>query len=167
MNRAATAELDQAGNREPNHASEDEAIAAGCSLPLLITASSAGAVEALARRVHAAGFGAPSPFIPARARALPIDPGMLRETWSNLTQAATGGSLLLNDVEDMPASVQDRLIELLVELEGARARAPSAAVRLMAGTTVSLYDRIVGGTFSERLFYRLNIIHLVARNAAQ
>jgi DNA-binding NtrC family response regulator len=31
-----------------------------------------------------------------------------------------------------------------------------------SGTTVSLLDRIAAGTFSERVFYRLNIIHLSA-----
>ncbi len=36
----------------------------------------------------------------------------------------------------------------------------------MAGTTVSLSERIEDGTFSERLFYRLNIIHVVMKVAA-
>jgi transcriptional regulator of aromatic amino acid metabolism len=40
-------------------------------------------------------------------------------------------------------------------------RDPSVAVRLMAGTTVSIRDRIADGAFSERLFYRLNIIHVL------
>jgi transcriptional regulator of acetoin/glycerol metabolism len=35
-------------------------------------------------------------------------------------------------------------------------------VRLISGTTTSLLDRVAAGTFSERLFYRLNIIHLLA-----
>jgi transcriptional regulator of aromatic amino acid metabolism len=52
------------------------------------------------------------------------------------------------------------LIDLLAALESARR--PSAAVRLISGTTVSLLERVAAGTFSERLFYRLNILHLVA-----
>lgn len=60
----------------------------------------------------------------------------------------------------MPAAAQDGLIDLLAALEDART--PSAAVRLISGTTVSLIDRVAAGTFSERLFYRLSIIHLVA-----
>jgi DNA-binding NtrC family response regulator len=59
----------------------------------------------------------------------------------------------------MPSVVQDVLIEWLAELEDARD--VSAAVRVMSGTTVSLLDRVVTGTFAERLFYRLNIIHLL------
>jgi DNA-binding NtrC family response regulator len=63
------------------------------------------------------------------------------------------------DVEEMPSAVQDVLDELLSEPPFARA--PSAAVRLITGTTVSLFDRIAADRFSERLFYRLNVIHIV------
>jgi DNA-binding NtrC family response regulator len=63
-------------------------------------------------------------------------------------------------VEEVPSAAQDALIDLLAALESARR--PSAAVRLISGTTVSLLDRVAAGTFSERLFYRLNIIHLMA-----
>ena len=59
----------------------------------------------------------------------------------------------------MPAVVQESLIETLAQLQGASD--PVDAVRLIAGTTVVLHDCIVAGTFSERLFYRLNIIHVV------
>src|SRR4029078_7961200 len=41
----------------------------------------------------------------------------------------------------------------------------SNGVRLISGTTVSLLDRIAAGTFSEQLFYRLNIIHLTVASA--
>ena len=56
--------------------------------------------------------------------------------------------------------MQDALIELLDGLKFTRR--PSAAVRLISGTTVSLLERVAVGTFSEQLFYRLNIIHLMA-----
>jgi sigma54-dependent transcription regulator len=52
------------------------------------------------------------------------------------------------------------LIDILAGLEFTRG--PSDAVRLISGTTVSLLERIAGGTFSDQLFYRLNIIHLTA-----
>jgi DNA-binding NtrC family response regulator len=64
----------------------------------------------------------------------------------------------------MPAAVQEAFVDLLAGLESARK--PSAAVRLISGTTVSLLDRIAAGSFSERLFYRLNIIHLIAGNGS-
>ena len=53
-----------------------------------------------------------------------------------------------------------RLIETFACLQAARA--PACRVRLIAGTTAILHERVAGGTFSERLFYQLNIIHVVA-----
>jgi DNA-binding NtrC family response regulator len=70
--------------------------------------------------------------------------------------------LLIADIEEMPSVVQDVLIDVLTALE--LSRRPSAAVRFIAGTTESLLDRVAAGTFSERLFYRLNLIHLVVGN---
>lgn len=78
-----------------------------------------------------------------------------------LLDAAICGSLLMIDIDEMPVLVQELLLDLLAELQSAGAR--SAAVRLIAGTTVSLVDRVAVGAFSERLFYRLNVIHLVVK----
>ena len=59
----------------------------------------------------------------------------------------------------MPQVVQESVIDTLDALQAARG--PLARVRLIAGTTAILPDCIAHGTFSERLFYQLNIIHLV------
>jgi DNA-binding NtrC family response regulator len=131
---------------------------------LLITAGTQARVETIARRIHAAGTRAGLPFIRISAGAFPNEPGMLRATCSRLLEVATGGSLLMSDVETMPRLVQRQLIELLDELE--LARPPAAAVRLVSGTTVFLFDRVKAGRFSEQLFYRLNVLHLMADNGA-
>jgi len=60
----------------------------------------------------------------------------------------------------MPESVQYMVVEVLADLE--YERLPSAAIRLISGTSVSLLDRVAAGTFSERLFYRLNAVHVTA-----
>ena len=70
----------------------------------------------------------------------------------------------MTDVEQMPAFVQNRLVETLDCLQAALE--PTCRVRLLAGTTTALYERIADGTFAERLFYRLNTIHLVGKNGA-
>ena len=67
--------------------------------------------------------------------------------------------MLLSDVDEMPSAVQGLLLEVLDDLE--YERAPAGAIRLVSGTSVSLLDRVAAGTFSERLFYRLNSIHLM------
>jgi len=155
-----TAVLDHGSDRGV----EEEEMAGRSSARLLITASTRGEVETVARRIHRTSFRATAPFVRVRTGTLPIEPQLLRERCSALLDAATGGSMLMTDVEEMPASVQGLLVQLLADLQSARA--PSAAVRVISGTTVSLLDRIAAGTFSERLFYRLNLLHLVVRSSA-
>jgi DNA-binding NtrC family response regulator len=140
-------------------ATEDEAMAGLSGARLLITAPTHRRAERLARRVHSAGPRAQLPFAHTWAVDFPDAAPALREHCCSCLDAAAGGSLLISAVEEMPPAVQDALIELLDELE--TTRNPSAPVRLISGTTVSLVDRVAAGTFSERLFYRLNIIHLI------
>jgi DNA-binding NtrC family response regulator len=149
--------------QERDRGVEDEYIAGRSAAALLITAWTRDAMETLARRIHEASFPSPAPFVRVRAGVLPSQPRMFRENCSALLDAATGGSVFITDVEETPAGVQSVLIELLDERQRARVPAPA---RVISGTTVSLVDRIAAGTFSEQLFYRLNLIHLVSRDGA-
>ena len=137
----------------------DEDVVSGSSARLLITGSTQQGVETLARRIHGGGPRAHFPFVQTWAGELPVGAEALSEYCGRFLDAAAGGSVLVSAVEDMPAAVQEALIDLLDRLQAARR--PSAAVRLIAGTTVSLLDRTTAGTFSDRLFYRLNVIHLM------
>jgi two-component system response regulator GlrR len=142
---------------------EDEALAAiSPTTAILITADCAAVVERVARRIHAASDRAALPFVQIAAAALPLDPAALVETCAALLDAACGGTALLTDVEHTPAIVQDRLIDTLTALQATRER--RCGVRLIAGTTTALYERVAAGKFSERLFYRLNSIHVRATN---
>jgi two-component system response regulator PilR (NtrC family) len=138
---------------------EDVNVASRSSARLLITASTQQAVETLARRIHASGPRAQSPFVMISAGELPVGAQALRDGCVRFLEGAAGGSVLVSEVEEMPADVQEELLDLLAGLDSARR--PSGA-RLIAGTTVSLLDRVAAGTFSERLFYRLNTIHFMA-----
>jgi DNA-binding NtrC family response regulator len=144
---------------------EDEDVANQSPTRLLITAATQQGVETLARRIHGAGPRTQFPFVQTWAGELPVDSDLLKEYCARFLDAAAGGSVLVSAVEEMPAIVQDTLIDLLGGLESARLSAPG--VRLMSGTTVSLLDRVAAGTFSERLFYRLNIIHLIVGNRSE
>ena len=137
---------------------DDINVASRSSARLLITAATPHAVETLARRVHASGPRAQSPFVMTCAGELPVGAQVLNDDCVRLLDAAAGGSVLISAVEEMPPIVQEALSDLLAGLESVRR--PSAAVRLISGTTVSLLDRVAAGRFSDRLFYRLNIIHL-------
>ncbi len=160
--------IEQAGDQEDRAlaglAVQDLNVASRTSARLLITASTPHAVEMLARRIHESGARAQFPFVMICAGELPIDAQALRHDCVRFLDAAEGGSMFVSAVEEMPSAVQEALIDLLAVLESARR--PSAAVRLISGTTVPLLDRIAAGTFSERLFYRLNIIHLLPGAAA-
>jgi DNA-binding NtrC family response regulator len=144
---------------------EDEDVANQSPARLLITAPTQQGVETLARRIHGAGPRAQFPFVQTWAGELPVGPVFLKAYCAGFLDAAAGGSLLVSAVEEMPAIVQDALIDLLDGLESARI--PSATVRLISGTTVSLLDRVAAGTFSARLFYRLSIIHLMVGNGSE
>ncbi len=102
--------------------------------------------------------------MPVRVRAWPNTARTIKKRWSAVFDAATGGSVFLAGVEDMSPAFQNVFLDLIDDLQ--RARTPSTAARLISGTTVSLFDRVKAGTFSERLFYRLNLIHLVVRDRA-
>lgn len=154
----------QAGVQEDDAPSwlavEDVNLASRSPARLLITGSTHQTVETLARHIHGSGPRARCPFVMTTAGDLPVGAHALRDSCARFLDAAAGGSVLVRAVEDMPAAVQEGLIDLLAELESARKTA--VAMRLISGTTVSLLDRVAAGTFSERLFYRLSIIHLVA-----
>jgi DNA-binding NtrC family response regulator len=79
--------------------------------------------------------------------------------------AAAGGppcTLFLKEVGRLGQAHQRRLLESLIGATVATwpDRAPA---RVIASTTESLFDRVVIGTFDDRLFYRLNVIHLNMR----
>jgi DNA-binding NtrC family response regulator len=144
---------------------EDEELAKQSPARLLITAPTQHGVETLARRIHGAGPRAQFPFVQTWAVELPVGPELLKAYCARLLDSAAGGSLLVSAVEEMPATVQDAMIDLLGGLESARV--PSAMARLISGTTVSLLDRVAAGTFSEQLFYRLSIVHLMVGTGSE
>jgi len=83
--------------------------------------------------------------------------------FASVMDRAEGGTVLLMGVADIPPVVQEKLLGNARSVQGARDLEPQ--VRLIAGTTADLRDGIAAGMFSERLFYRLNVIHLVVGHA--
>ena len=69
--------------------------------------------------------------------------------------------LLLREVHDLTPTQQARLMELL-ESDSVPGRRP----RIIASSSVSLWNRVQEGAFDERLYYRLNAIHLTTPAAA-
>ena len=76
---------------------------------------------------------------------------------------ADGGSLFLDEVSEMPLSMQVKLLRVLQEREFTRVGGDAVVrvdVRLIAATNTHLPDRIAAGKFREDLYYRLNVVGL-------
>jgi DNA-binding NtrC family response regulator len=81
-----------------------------------------------------------------------------REPLPRLQQA---GTIFLHEVGKLSPRLQARLSEALAGPSTGR----SLRVRVMASSSEPLLQRVAAGTFNDRLFYRLNVIHLARRDA--
>ena len=78
-------------------------------------------------------------------------------------ELANGGSLFLDEVNQLPQVLQPKLLRVLQEREveriGAREVIP-LDVRMIVATNIPLEDMVVAGTFRSDLYYRLNVIRI-------
>jgi two-component system, response regulator FlrC len=142
---------------------------------LLVGASGTGK-EVLARYIHRQSARASGPFIAVNCAALPesmleaILFGYERGAFTGAVAAHPGkfeqaqhGTLLLDEVTEMPIVLQAKLLRVLQEREverlGGRASL-SLDVRVIATTNRRLREEVAAGRFREDLFYRLNVFPL-------
>lgn len=127
--------------------------------------------ELVARALHSCSARAAGPFVPIHCGALPASLleselfGHLKGSFTGahrdqpgLIETAHRGTLLLDEVGEMPAAMQVKLLRFLQEGTflpvGARA-ARRADVRVVAATHRDLEAMVADGSFREDLFYRL------------
>lgn len=149
---------------------------ARCGAPVAIRGESGTGKELAARAIHAQGARASFPFIAVNCGAIPealmeaeffgcrpgAYTGALHER-QGLFQAAHGGSLLLDEVDDLPLAMQVKLLRVLQErrvrkLGGSTDEAVD--VRILCASQHGLGRGVATGTFRQDLFYRLNVIEL-------
>nr|NIQ02692.1 sigma-54-dependent Fis family transcriptional regulator [Nitrospinaceae bacterium]NIR56632.1 sigma-54-dependent Fis family transcriptional regulator [Nitrospinaceae bacterium]NIS87095.1 sigma-54-dependent Fis family transcriptional regulator [Nitrospinaceae bacterium]NIT83949.1 sigma-54-dependent Fis family transcriptional regulator [Nitrospinaceae bacterium]NIU46140.1 sigma-54-dependent Fis family transcriptional regulator [Nitrospinaceae bacterium] len=130
--------------------------------------------ELIARALHHNSRRAGKPFIAVNCAAIPHDLleselfGYEKGAFTGAVNTRIGrmelahqGTILLDEVGDMPLSIQVKLLRVLSEREIDRiggSRSIPLDVRVIAATHRNLEDAIETGKFREDLFYRLNII---------
>jgi two-component system, NtrC family, response regulator GlrR len=80
-----------------------------------------------------------------------------------LKQTADGGTLMLDEIADMPMRLQVKLLRVLQENQVRRVgsnEAESMNVRIISATHRDLKELIMGGHFREDLYYRLNVVYI-------
>jgi transcriptional regulator with PAS, ATPase and Fis domain len=144
---------------------------------VLVMGESGTGKELIARFIHSNSRRAANPFIAVNCGAIP--PDLLESemfghekgaftgavgTRMGLFQLANGGTIFLDEIAEMGASLQVKLLRVLQEREirpvGAD-RTIKVDVRVIAATNRELASEVEKGRFREDLFYRLQVIPIV------
>jgi transcriptional regulator with PAS, ATPase and Fis domain len=150
--------------------------AARTNADVLIQAESGTGKELLARFIHENSVRCNKPFIAVNCAALPdhlLESELFGHTRGAFTGAigpklgkfelAEGGTLLLDEIGDMPMQLQPKLLRALqerkIEKLGAM-RCTQVDIRVIATTNLSLQQMVAEGKFRADLYYRLNVIPL-------
>jgi DNA-binding NtrC family response regulator len=164
---------------------EDESMAAvitladqvaGSDASILITGESGTGKEVLARYVHRKSSRSNAPFISVNCAAIPenlLESELFGHEKGAFTGAiarrvgkfeeANGGTLLLDEISEMDARLQAKLLRAIQEREIDRVggtKPVKVNIRIVATSNRDLADAAKRGTFREDLFYRLNVVNL-------
>ena len=145
-------------------------------VPVLVTGESGTGKEVIAKAIHLSGPRAKMPFLGVNCGAIPANL-LESELFGHVRGAFTGadrdrkglfrecedGTLLLDEIGEMPLKMQAGLLRVLQEktvrpIGGAREEPCNA--RIVAATNRDLQQMVAEGTFREDLYYRLNVIEL-------
>jgi len=144
--------------------------------PIFIAGESGTGKEVVARCIHAASSRSNGPFIAVNCGAIPSELieselfGHIKGSFSGavkdkqgLFAAAENGTILLDEVADLPLQMQVKLLRVIQEKHirpVGSTQETSIDCRILSATHKSLDIEIAAGRFREDLFYRINVIEL-------
>lgn len=143
---------------------------------VLVEGESGTGKEVLARFIHAASRRASGPFVAINCAAIPdtmlesmlfgYEKGAYTGAVGSMPgkfELANGGTLLLDEISEMPSNLQVKLLRVLQEREVERLGARGSIaldVRVIATSNRNMDDEVRAGRFREDLFYRINVFPL-------
>jgi DNA-binding NtrC family response regulator len=143
---------------------------------VLIEGETGTGKEQIARAVHAASHNREGPFVAVNCAALPeslLESELFGHEKGAFTSAvgqrrgrfelADGGAIFLDEIGDIPAAMQAKMLRVLQERAFERvggAETINVNVRVIAATNRSLPRLVKEGKFREDLFYRLNVVKI-------
>lgn len=143
---------------------------------ILIRGESGTGKGILARAIHGWSKRSDKPFSVVSCPSLPADlleselfghvkgafTGAVRDNPGRIA-ACEGGTLLLDEIGDLPLALQPKLLRFIQDRQYERigdSRSRIADVRILAATNLNLEEAVAGQRFREDLFYRLNVVQI-------
>jgi two-component system response regulator AtoC len=152
-------------------------LASSDTTTVLIEGESGAGKEVVARAIHFQGARADRPFLQVNCAALPEhlleselfghERGAFTDAHTQkrgLFESADGGSVMLDEIGDLPPGGQAKLLRLLENKTFRRVGGVQELrcdVRVIAATNVNLEERVAEGRFRSDLFFRLNVVRVV------